>query len=429
MKAHKTVFDKGFFQEDADFLTDDVKGKKTKDTKVWLRIYNTEIFEPCANELAPSDSLEIRKLMDLTQGTRRLLRGGIHFSFFTTRLFAFAASIALVCSLGIFFFSNQFDSGNGSSVGKEKFPIGEFRGSRGTNAPPPTNSNMEETHLEPLAYLVDVQGDVVIKREQSFTPATNSCEVLYVGDIVALTGAAKAKVMYEDSFFDVIAPNEYQIASPSPLKVEVDNMRKIVEPSFTIRGAGYTNQVKTIALPPRMLLAQIVAPITRDGEDTIMIYSPRGATFGNNPQIFIGGDNTSTYVVTVKDLAGDTCGKPIPVMGKTSVAWSAISSKLLQLDEIYTLEVKLNDKIVNDANDSTFWLVPEEEAEKINDAFKRFSKLESQEAKLFFKANTLYLNGCYAEARAIAVELSTEHQMNRLYANLIKLCDKALNIK
>ena len=425
MNRHKTVFDVEYGREDKAHLAKELDIKE--DTKMLLRTFNTEIFEPWKSEISLITDTEIKDLLDRTQNERqRLKRRGIQV-WLSPKVLACVASFVLVCTLAVLFMNGQgTNTGTGNGNGAPS-NAGEFRGAPGGESTALGTLRAEvEKNLEPLAYLVDVQGSVEIRRGQKTITELASCEVLYVGDILALKSAAKVKVMYEDSFFDVAGPGEYQIALPTPLKIEANNMRGIVEPSFTTRGAGYANPVKTIALAPKTLIAQIVAPVTRAGDDAIAVYSPKGVLYGNTPNIHIGGDSAATYTVAVLNLTGETVGKPIQLKGNTSVAWSALSPTPLETDEIYSLKVTQNGKIVNDANNANFWLLSDEERQYLADNLKRFDKIENQEARDFFKANALYMSGCYTEARPIAVKLWQQHKDNNLYANLVKLCDKAL---
>ena len=424
MKSHKTVFDHGFPQEDLTYLAKELQLKQRKESKMLLRAYSTEIFEPRDGEIPNATMSEIDALMTKTQKARKRIKGNQRIlSFVSPKLLAYAASVIIVCSLA-FFLVNKPTAETGTGIAQNTpFDGGKFRGgNHGDNSAVLVAEN--DPKLEPLAYLVDAQGQIEIKRSQKTIQPTTSCEVLYAGDVVALKEQAKAKVMYEDAFFDITGEAEYQIASPSPLKVAAGNMRQVIEPSFTTRGAGYTNPVKTVALPPKMLLAQIVAPVTRDGKESINVYSPKGASFTKAPQIHIGGDSASTYTVEVLDLAGDTIGKPIQLKGNSTAPWSAITSSPLEQDEIYSLKVTMNGKIVNDANNSNFWLVSKEDADRIQEALARFDKLDSQEAKEFFKANTLFVNGCYAETRALALKLTRANPQNHLFSSLVNLCNQ-----
>ena len=435
MSGYKTIFDREFRNEDKEFLSDKILDGQSGGKGMLLRAYSTEIFEPNTGEMEAATLDECSLFLQATAETRKRMSSKSFFRRHLGRILACAASLAIV-GVCMAVFLKGTPKGGAIAKGGSSSNISGFRGSSGGVQPTSalgTSDNQQtgpvQSLQEPLAYLVDVTGNVAIKRGSSSAKAESGCEVLYAGDLLSLDINATAKVMYEDSFFDIIGPNEYQIASPSPLKIEADNERRPVEPSFTTRGAGVLNNVKTMAIAPKNLLVQIVAPVTRAGSNLIPIFSPHGASFTSKPAISIGGDSGKTYLISILDLTGSTVGKPISLKGNSSVEWKTLSSKPLQEDEIYAVRVTCDGKIVNDANNSNFWLMSKEDSQRLMDDIKRFDKLESPEAKEFFKANALYMNGCYSEARAIAMKLTNTTPNNPLYANLVKLCNNAMGVK
>ena len=431
MTKCKTCFDRIFRKEEISFLSEEIIDKQREESRMLLRTYNTEIFDPKQEELPSVTKSEFNKFINRTANIRRKKDQKIILSFQYKYLMACAASLAIVCCMYFFFTSNNkyFAPEN---ISDNPLNTDVFRGQNGnmpiyqTLSGDAQSSSAVENNVEPLAYLVDTNGNVIIKRGASFRTVNTSCEILNKGDIVSLEGESTVKIMYEDAFFDLAGPSEYQIARSSPLKMGVGNSRQIIEPSFTVRGAGYVDPANTLVIAPKSLIGMIDVPVTRTTGEYIEVFSPRGATFSHTPSITIGGDDNNTYVISVLDFTGDVCGRPMQIMGHSSIAWNEITDEPLHQDEMYSIIVTSNGKIVNDANNAFFWLISSAESERISDVIKHVAEIESTEARCFFNANALYMNGCYAEAREIALKLE---QKNQIYANFVKLCNNALGVK
>ena len=383
-----------------------------------LRRYNTMIFEPERKELEPPVMSEIDKLMKKTKHIRPTSYTVKHI--FNMKILAFAASFLVACVLAFQLYNIQ-SSSNSEGVSKDFIPTKMRGGSNGAVAVPSDKKNEQ-----PLAYLVDIAGEIKITTRGGKSPA--SCEVLFNNDIVMLSAGASAKIMYSDAIFNIAGPQKYQVLSPSPAIVQSAQVRgKAIDPVLTTRGNHLgTNNTPSIVMPPKTLMASIIAPITRAG-DSINVYSPKGASYTDKPIIKIGGDPQQKYIVSILDMEGTVIGKPITIAGCTQKDWKDFSAPPIVEDEIYTLRVQLNGKIVNDTNNASFWLLSSEEKEKVSVALKYVSSIKSLQEKQFFQANAFYMNGCYAESFLILENASTTE--NNLMKQLLKLCKISLKIQ
>ena len=416
MKKTKTIFD----------LPEN--NIETEKIAMLLQRYNTEIFDPEYKELAVVNPDEIEFLMRKTCNNRPFSQAK-NKGFFKWKVLTCAASMFITC--GLLFVILEFNSktGNLSNVGENVSPPTEqFRGFTpriGGNTSP-TVSSQEQV---PLAYLVDVQGNVAISRNQQKPFAPTPCEVLYQNDLIILAEDAKAKLMYEDAFFNVSGPKQYVIANPNPVTVESTGATRQLEPELTTRGRAWGQaNVPALVMPPRTLMVQVTTPITRAGE-AIPIYSPKGLSFSNTPSIKIGGDSNTTYVVSILDVENSVIGRSVEVKGKSLHQWSEFCSTPIVEDEIYSIRITHNGKIVNDNNDSSFWLLAKGQSTQISNIMKFLSSIEAESERLFLKANVLYWNGCYSEALLIMEKLQIPAKEKQLYENLLNRCKNELKIK
>lgn len=425
MKKPTTIFDKQYRLEDRKIQgkVDNTTEKENAD--MLLRKYNTEIFDPEFRELEKALPEEIEKLMSRTLKSQKPILFQRNWSA-SSKIFALAASLALVC--GIAFYA--FRVGDNTSHNQMPSPDYRVRG-QGTPVVNAAVAVSDEKQNNALAYLVDVQGNVKVLRTSKKEITPSSCEVLYKDDVVVLAAGAKAKIMYEDAFFEVSGAKRYQIQAPDPVIQENGKVAsQRVEPSITTRGNHLgLSKIPSMIMPPRTLLAQVVTPITRAGNNTIPIYSPQGASFTNKPIVKIGGDPDLAYTVSILDLEGAVIGKAMSMKGKTQREWTDFTNSPIVEDEIYTLRVQFNGKIVNDANNASFWLLSKQDREKVTVALKFADAVKSERERAFFRANAFYMNGCYAEAYAIAEKDISKMQNQPLYEKFMKMCLLALGIK
>ena len=386
-----------------------------------LKRYNTMIFDPERKELEPPVMSEIDSLMKKTKHIRP--NSYIIKDIFSIRIFAYAASFAVVCILAFQIFNTKSTSDVTSSP--EQYIPTQMRGGKSVGAIAVPGSTREES---PLAYLVDIQGVIKVssKMKQEKTPA--NCEVLFSGDIVVLSSGASAKIMYSDAIFEIAGPQKYQVENPNPTIFMSEQTRgKAIDPVLTTRGNHLgTNNTPSIVMPPKTLMATVVAPITRAG-DSIDVYSPKGASFTDAPVIKIGGDSKQTYIVSILDMEGTVIGKPVAIAGCSQKNWKDFSAATIAEDEIYTLRVQLNGKIVNDTNNSSFGLLSSQEKERVSVAMKYVSSIKSTSERDFFRANAFYMNGCYSEAFLLLE--NTINAENQLMKQLLKLCKISLKIQ
>lgn len=402
--------------EGFDTETKDIKNLKA--AEMILKRYNTMIFDPERKELEPPVMSEIDNLM---KNTKHIRPASYTFkSIFNMKNFAFAASFLVACVLAFQLYNTQTTSN--SDGGSKDFIPTQMRGGSKSAVAVPTDKKNEQ----PLAYLVDITGEIKITTRGGKSPA--SCEVLFNNDIVILSAGASAKIMYSDAIFDIAGPQKYQVLSPNPTIFQSAQVRgKAIDPVLTTRGNHLgTNNTPSIVMPPKTLMATVVAPITRAG-DSINVYSPKGASFTDAPVIKIGGDSKQTYIVSILDMEGTVIGKPVAITGCSQKNWKDFSSSPIVEDEIYTLRVQLNGKIVNDTNNSSFWLLSSQEKERVSVALKYVSSIKSVSDRDFFRANAFYMNGCYSEAFLLLE--NKKNAENQLMKQLLKLCKISLKIQ
>ena len=402
--------------EGFDTETKDIKNLEA--VEMILKQYNTMIFDPERKELEPPVMSEIDNLMKKTKHIRPA-----SYTFkciFNMKNLAFAASFLVACVLAFQLYNTQTTS-NSDGGSKDFIPTQMRGGSKGAVAVPTDKKNEQ-----PLAYLVDITGEIKITTRGGKSPA--SCEVLFNNDIVILSAGASAKIMYSDAIFDIAGPQKYQVLSPNPTIFQSAQVRgKAIDPVLTTRGNHLgTNNTPSIVMPPKTLMATVVAPITRAG-DSINVYSPKGASFTDSPVIKIGGDSKQTYIVSILDMEGTVIGKPVAIAGCSQKNWKEFSSAPIVEDEIYTVRVQLNGKIVNDTNNSSFWLLSSLEQERVSIALKYVSSIKSTSERDFFRANAFYMNGCYSEAFLLLE--NKKNAENQLMKQLLKLCKISLKIQ
>ena len=378
------------------------------------------IFDPERKDLEPPVMSEIDNLMKKTKHIRP--NSYKIKDILNLRNLAYAASFAVVCILSFQFFNIESSSNVKSSP--EQYIPTQMRGERSSGAIAVSGSKQEEF---PLAYLVDIHGEIKISSVTKHEKVPASCEVLFSGDIVTLSSDASAKIIYSDAVFEIAGPQKYQVENPNPtIFMSAQKRGKAIDPVMTTRGNHLgTNNTPSIVIPPKTLMATVVAPITRAG-DSINVYSPKGASYTDKPIIKIGGDSKQNYSVSILDMEGNVIGKSITIPGGAVRCWSELSSAPIKEDEVYTLRIQLNGKIVNDANNASFWLLPSEERASVDALFASVVFISSSQYQ-FFQAHIFYMNGCYAEAFSLLEDLSESG--NLLMKLLLKLCKIKLKIQ
>lgn len=394
MKKPTTIFDKQYRLEDRKIQGKVENTTEKENADMLLRKYNTEIFDPEFRELEKALPEEIENLMSRALKSKKPILFQRNWSA-SSKIWTLAASLALVC--GIAFYAFRV----GDNTSHNQVPSPDYR-VRGQGAPVANAAAAvsDEKQNNALAYLVDVQGNVKVVRASKKEITPSSCEVLYKDDVVVLAAGAKAKIMYEDAFFEVSGAKRYQIQAPDPVIQENGKVAsQRVEPSITTRGNHLgLSKIPSMIMPPRTLLAQVVTPITRAGNNTIPIYSPQGASYTDRPDLKIGGDPQKIYTVTILE-DGEAIGRPVNIKGQMVVPWSEISNVPIKDmgDAIYEVKVQYNGKIVNGTN-SSFWRLSKTDRERMTFALRYIDSMKTESARIFFKANTLYMNRCYSEA-------------------------------
>ena len=404
-------------------------GLETEEREIAMLLnqYATDIFDPQEGELSPVDEATVSLLLKRTAFIRFTAKVRLQWHPWFRRLAAAAAVVVVLAS-----FLPVFDK-TGATPDADSQDKFRMRGGGSIQAMISVEDNRKEEEDElksPLAYLVDMQGAISVSRGGRSGKLTSSCELLSDGDVLEMGTDAKAKLMYEDAIFAVSGPMHYRVAAPSPVALDGEMKDLQINPQITTRGShlglGGDN---ALVIPPVALLAQIIPPTTRAGDAVVQVFSPRGACYGKCPSLGITGDPNSVYEVSVTDMESSRIGGRVGVHGGTTVDGKDLFTNAIEEDEIYTIRVTLDGKTMNELSTSTFWLVGNAERSKIDSALKHISLLSSDLAKDFFTANVLYDNGCYSEAYLLTRKLHDTEKGNMLYANLLKLCSKALKIK
>lgn len=389
-----------------------------------LKHYAIDIFDPQEGELSPVDETTISLLMKQTAFIRFVTKTREKWLSWFKPLAA--AAVVVVALAFVLLVSDNNDAT------LEPNSQGEFRmrGGGAIQAMIPPESQGKKEDKSPLAYLVDVQGSISVSRGGQSEKVTSSCELMSDGDVLEMGADAKAKLMYEDAMFDVSGPMHYRICVPNPIVLDGEKKDSQINPQLTTRGAhlglGGDN---ALVIPPVTLLAQIIPPTTRAGDADVQVFSPNGACYGKCPHLGITGDSNSVYEVSITDMDKNIVVQGVKVRGGAMIEGTRLFADVLEEDEIYSIRVKLNGKIVNEVSTSTFWLVGNAERTKIDATLKNISLLSSERAKDFFTANVLYANGCYSESYLLVRKLYDAENGSMLYANLLKLCSKALGIR
>lgn len=282
-----------------------------------------------------------------------------------------------------------------------------------------------------VAFLIDIQGKVVIVRNNKEIEAMNSCEKLFIGDKLQPQKDASAKVMFEDAIFDIASPSRYELKSKDVsllASVESDKGNDL-KPSLTTRGNHLSGNPTKLSLPPARLLAQITSPITRGDNDAI-ILSPKGIISNPAPDIVISGKANDMYQLSIVNIVdSQTIGPAIQIKGCSTVRWADTKWPDLLSGEVYSAKVELNEKIKN-TSATSFWLMSTADKEKMTTLLDDMLKnTRSETSQRFIKANSLYINSCLAEARIIAVELNNKEPNNEIFIALLKLCNAGIGIK
>lgn len=391
--------------------------------------YATDIFDPHEGELVPVDETTISLVMKRTAFARFVVRIGAWWQPWMNRLAA--AAVVVVAFASIWLVSDKHESFEKNGLGDEfRMRGGETISAAATAEGNKQKNDTKKEERTPLAYLVDMQGSISVSRGGQSVKVTSSCELMSDGDVLEMGSGAKAKLMYEDAMFDVSGPMHYRVTAPNPVVLNGEKKDLQLNPQLTTRGAhlglGGDN---ALVIPPVTLLAQIIPPTTRAGDAVVQVFSPCGACYGKYPSLGITGDSNSVYEVSVTDMEGSRIGGRVNIHGGTTVDGKDLFTNAIEEDEIYTIRVTLDGKIMNELSTSTFWLIGNAERKKIEIALNHISSLASDSAKDFFTANVLYSNGCHSEAYLLARKLHGEEKENRLYENMLKLCSKALNLR
>lgn len=393
-----------------------------KGVVMMLKRYVTDVFDPNADEIFPMGEAALAAVMKRTYFMRSLVRARTCL----TANFRSVAAIAMLLGFSCFFIARQNSTTDHQAV--EAQPQTSFRGvTDGTVA---TASGTFEKKESPLAYLVDVSGDIAIVKGGKKYAVKSSCEVLNTGDELDIPDGAKGKVMYEDAFYEVSGPVRYRIVSPDPLKINVAGADNPIEPKFSTRGAHLgLGKGESFVVAPTMMLAQVIPPTTRAGDAEVVVYSPRGACYNACLMVGITGDPKVEYSIAALDMEGAGIGGTVKLCGSSCAPAGALFVASPEEEDIYSIKVTRGGKTVNEVSTSTFWLVGGEERKKITAALHPVGLIESQTAKDFFTANVLYANGCHSEAYLLSRTLCDKEPKNGLYLNLKKLCAKALNLR
>lgn len=393
-----------------------------KGVVMMLKRYVTDVFDPNADEIFPMGEAALAAVMKRTYFMRSLIKARTCL----TANFRSVAAVAMLLGFSCVFIARQNSTTDHQAVDAQ--PQTSFRGvTDGTIATASGTSAKDES---PLAYLVDVSGDIAIIKGGKKYAVKSSCEVLNTGDELDIPDGAKGKVMYEDAFYEVSGPVRYRIASPDPLKINVAGAENPIEPKFSTRGAHLgLGKGESFVVAPTMMLAQVIPPTTRAGDAEVVVYSPRGACYNACLMIGITGDPKVEYSIAALDMEGAGIGGTVKLCGSSCAPANALLAASPEVEDIYSIKVTRDGKTVNEVSTSTFWLVGGDERKKIARELQPLSLIASETAKDFFTANVLYANGCNSEAYFLSKKLCEREPKNALYVNLMRLCAKALKLR
>ena len=409
-----------------DFSTVELDAEERK-IAMLLNQYAIDIFDPLEGELLPVDEAMISLLMKRTAFIRFVAKTRLKWHPWFKHLSAAAVAIVAFASVLLVLDNNDVTQEPNSQAAFK------MRGGGAIQAVISAEDHGKKNGKEdkaPLAYLVDTQGSISVSRGGQSEQVTSSCEVMSDGDVLEMGADAKAKLMYEDAMFDISGPMHYRVTAPNPVVLDGEKKDSQINPQLTTRGAHLgLGGGNALVIPPVTLLAQVIPPTTRAGDAAVQVFSPNGACYVKCPSLGITGDSNSVYEVSVSDMDKNLVVQSVKVRGGATIGGADAFAAALEEDEIYSVRVKLNGKIVNELSTSTFWLVGNAERTKIDAALKSISSLSSGQAKDFFTANVFYANGCYSEAYLLACKLHDAENENMLYENMLKLCSKHLKLK
>lgn len=392
-----------------------------------LNQYATDIFDPLQGELASVDEATVSLLMRRTAFIRLAAKIRLKWQPWVKHLVA--AAVVVMAFASVFWVSYNNDTP------QEFNPKREFKMRGGGEIPAMISAGDNEKKegeedKAPAAYLVDMQGSISVSRGGQSEKVISSCELLKDGDVLEVGAGAKAKLMYEDAIFDVSGPMHYRVSAPNPVALDGEKKGAQINPLLTTRGSHLgLGGGSALVIPPVTIIAQVIPPTTRAGDADVQVFSPNGACYAKCPSLGITGDSNSVYEASVSDMDKNIVVQSVKVRGGATIGGADVFAVALEEDEIYSVRIKFNGKIVNEVSTSTFWLVGNAERTKIDVALKSISSLSSDRAKDFFTANVFYANGCYSEAYLLARKLHDAEKGNMLYENLLKLCSKALGVR
>ena len=283
---------------------------------------------------------------------------------------------------------------------------------------------------EPVAFLSDISGEICLERAGKLKKVESSCEAVYPDDILVSGKDGSGKIVYDTAIFDLRPDSRYKIgddgisraaggsaAGGSPVgdQAQQRGVRGNFEP---VRKSG-----EAAAMVPAMLVAAVVPGITRAAEE-LPVYSPKSQVFSDDPLLFFGGANDIVYDVTLL-VNEKPAGKTIKTTAQKGVPFTSFGVGKMKEDEVYSLAIRKNGKIMNDVGGSGFYLMERSERERLQKQISSLS-FSSERSRMFYTANLYYKNECYAEAGLLARRLSLAEPGNRIYANLLKLSRKAL---
>jgi len=286
-----------------------------------------------------------------------------------------------------------------------------------------------------LAYLFDASGDISLVRDSVKSSISSSCIPLQHDDELVLGDSASARVVYPSAFFSLQGPRRYFVKGPSFVQVaDSDGEREGVNPMENFRGAGgkdANDGQENLVFAPTELFSQVKPPIFRD-KPLVQVLAPLGTTFSARPTITWKEVKGGQLEVSVKSLVDDESNSRFPwIRPKGSrIEWEATGWPTLKQGDLYLLRIRRDGKLLT-GEEAGFWLVDDEDEYKAleSDLAAIERTFPKSSTGRFLKANSLFKQGCFAEARQLADALASSEADNPVYLKFLQRCCSEMGFK
>ena len=286
-----------------------------------------------------------------------------------------------------------------------------FRGQPGEPLPlyDPANS--------PVAYLFDTTGQVSVTRATNLQARVSAaCFLIQTNDIITAGPRSFAIIIHTNAVYFLSNAANYRITGNG---IIMDGRGKPPVPETQIAGL--------IMSPIDLLAPAVCAPdLSVQPDAPAAVLSPRGATYSQTPDVVWLGSDRETYEVGIQPLSTGAdvpalVFKPQQVHGCV-LHWADTGWPPLPRSSSWQVVIRRSDTIVSD-QENRFAVLTPDSAERLTHKLAEIDRLlPSGHAQAFVKA-VLMLNAdpsCAAEARLLAIRLSTKAPKNIVYLKLIQ---------